>query len=102
MDTMKLMRQAHEMQQKMKQVEKELEGKRITATAGGGAVSITMNGKNMLLSVEIDKKAINPDEKEMLQDLVLSAVNEGVIRAQETAQTEMRKLTGGISIPGLF
>ncbi len=102
MDMMKLMQQAQQMQQKMKQVQNELAEKRITATSGGGVVSVTLNGRNELLSVHIDREVINPDEQAMLQDLVMSAVNEGISKAQETAQAEMKKITGGVNIPGLF
>ena len=102
MDMMKLMQQAQQMQQKMKQVERELADKRITATAGGGVVSVTMSAKNELLAIQIDKEVINPEEQTMLQDLVMSAVNEGISKAQETAQAEMKKVTGGVNIPGLF
>jgi DNA-binding YbaB/EbfC family protein len=65
-------------------------------------VSVTFNGKNELLSVQIDKEVINPEDREMLQDLIVSAVNEGIKKAQDMAQAEMRKITGGINIPGIL
>jgi DNA-binding YbaB/EbfC family protein len=102
MDMMKLMQQAQQMQQNMKQVESELAEKRINASAGSGAVSVTMNGKNELLAIQIAPEVINPEEQAMLQDLVMSAVNEGISKAQETAKAEMKKVTGGVNIPGLF
>ncbi len=102
MDMNEIMRQAQQMQQKMSQVQNELAGRTVTASVGGGMVSVTLNGKNELLSVQIDREVINPEDREMLQDLIVSAVNEGLKKAQDMAQAEMRKLTGGISIPGMF
>jgi DNA-binding YbaB/EbfC family protein len=97
-----IMRQAQQMQQKMSQVQNELAGRTVTASVGGGMVSVTFNGKNELLSVQIDKEVINPEDREMLQDLIVSAVNEGIKKAQDMAQAEMRKITGGINIPGIL
>ena len=65
-------------------------------------VSVTINGKKELLSIQIDKEVINPDDQVMLQDLIVAAVNEGNKKAQDMAQAEMRKLTGGVNIPGIF
>ena len=86
----------------MSQVQNDLAGRTVTASVGGGMVSVTLNGKNELLSVHIDKEVINPADQAMLQDLILSAVNEGIKKAQDMAQEEMRKITGGINIPGIF
>jgi DNA-binding YbaB/EbfC family protein len=102
MDMNEIMRQAQQMQQKMSQVQNELAGRTVTASVGGGMVSVTLNGKNELLSVQIDKEVINPEDREMLQDLIVSAVNEGLKKAQDMAQAEMRKITGGINIPGIL
>jgi len=102
MDMSEIMRQAQDFQQRLSQVQNELAGKIVTASVGGGMVSVTMNGKNELLSIQIDKEVISPDDQSMLQDLIVSAVNEGIKKAQDMAQTEMKKLTGGISIPGMF
>ena len=102
MDMSEIMRQAQDFQQRMSQVQNELAGKIVTASVGGGMVSVTMNGKNELLSIQIDNEVINPEDQSMLQDLIVSAVNEGIKKAQDMAQTEMKKLTGGISIPGMF
>jgi len=102
MDMNEIMRQAQHMQQKMSQLQNELADRTVTASVGGGMVSVTVNGRNELLSVEIDKEVINPDDRAMLQDLIVSAVNEGIKKAQDMAQAEMRKLTGGINIPGIF
>ena len=86
----------------MSQVQNELAGRTVTASVGGGMVSVTLNGKNELLSVQIDREVINPEDREMLQDLIVSAVNEGLKKAQDMAQAEMRKITGGINIPGIL
>ncbi|KPK26131.1 MAG: nucleoid-associated protein [Desulfobacterales bacterium SG8_35_2] len=102
MDMSEIMRQAQQMQQKMSQVQNELAGRTVTASVGGGMVSVTLNGKNELLSVHIDKEVIDPAEQAMLQDLIVSAVNEGIKKAHDMAQAEMRKITGGMNIPGLF
>ena len=102
MDMSEIMRQAQDFQQRLSQVQNELAGKIVTASVGGGMVSVTVNGKNELLSIQIDKEVISPEVQSMLQDLIVSAVNEGIKKAQDMAQTEMKKLTGGISIPGMF
>jgi DNA-binding YbaB/EbfC family protein len=102
MDMSEIMRQAQQMQQKMSQIQNELAGRTVTASVGGGMVSVTLNGKNELLSVHIDKEVIDPADQEMLQDLIVSAVNEGIKKAHDMAQAEMRKITGGMNIPGLF
>src|SRR5210317_609303 len=102
MDMNEIMRQAQQMQQKMSQVQNELAGRTVTASVGGGMVSVILNGKNELLSVQIDREVINPEDREMLQDLIVSAVNEGLKKAQDMAQAEMRKITGGINIPGIL
>ena len=102
MDMSEIMRQAQDFQQRMTQVQDELAERSVTASVGGGMVSVTVNGKNKLLSIQIDKEVINPDDQVMLQDLIVSAVNEGIKKAQDMAQTEMKKLTGGINIPGMF
>jgi len=102
MDMSEIMKKAQEMQQKLSQVQNELADRTVTASVGGGMVSVTVNGKNELISIQIDKEVINPGDREMLQDLIVSAVNEGIRKAQDMAQAEMRKLTGGINIPGIF
>lgn len=102
MDMNEIMQKAQEMQQRISQVQNELAGRTVTASVGGGMVSVTVNGKNELLAIQIDKEVINPDDQSMLQDLIVSAVNEGIRKAQDMAQGEMRKLSGGINIPGLF
>ena len=102
MDMSEIMRQAQDFQERMTRVQDELADRVVTASVGGGMVSVTVNGKNKLLSIQIDKEVINPDDQVMLQDLIVSAVNEGIKKAQDMAQTEMKKLTGGMNIPGMF
>jgi hypothetical protein len=102
MDMSEIMRQAQEFQQKMSQVQNTLADRVVTASVGGGMVSVTVNGKNELISIRIEKEVINPEDQSMLQDLIVSAVNEGIKKAQDMAQTEMQKITGGMKIPGMF
>jgi hypothetical protein len=96
------MKQAKKMQEKMVQLQEELATKTVEATAGGGMVSVAVNGKFEILSLKIEKEVVNPDDVEMLQDLVIAAVNEGIRKAQEMASSEMGKITGGMQIPGLM
>ncbi|MDD4998623.1 MAG: YbaB/EbfC family nucleoid-associated protein [Syntrophales bacterium] len=97
-----IMKQAKKMQERMAQLQDELASKTVDATAGGGMVSVTVNGKFELLSIKIEKEVVNPDDVDMLQDLVVAAVNEGIRKAQEMAASEMGKITGGLQIPGLM
>lgn len=97
-----MMKQAKKLQEKMAGLQKELESKMVEATAGGGMVSVIVNGKFELQSLKIDREVVNPDDVDMLQDLIVAAVNEGIRKAQEMASSEMAKLTGGMNIPGLF
>jgi DNA-binding YbaB/EbfC family protein len=102
MDMNDIMKQAQQMQQKLSQVQNDLAGRTVTASVGGGMVSVTVNGKIELLSVQIDKEVINPEDQTMLQDLIVSVVNEGIKKSQDLAQSEMSKITGGMNIPGIF
>ena len=86
----------------MQQMQAELEEKEITTTSGGGAVSVTVNGKKEIVSLNLDKDIVDPDDVEMLQDLVIAAVNEAMRQIDEISNTEMSKLTGGLNIPGLM
>ena len=97
-----IMKQAQQMQAKIARVQQELEKKEIEATAGGGMVTAKVNGKQELLSLQIEKAVVDPDDVEMLQDLVLAAVNEAIKQSQEMIKEEMGKATGGMNIPGLF
>lgn len=97
-----IMKQAQKMQQRMLQLQEELATKTVEATAGGGMVAVTVNGKFEVLSLRIEKEVVNPEDIDMLQDLIVAAVNEGVRKAQEMASGEMAKITGGMQIPGLM
>lgn len=97
-----IVKQAQAMQQKMARLQEELENLRIESTVGGGTVKAVVTGRQKLVSLTIDKKAIDPEDVEMLQDLVISAVNEAIKASQEISQQEMSKVTGGFNLPGLF
>ncbi len=96
-----IIKQAQQMQAKMMKLQEELASRTVEASAGGGMVTAVVNGKHELVSLKIEKDVVNPDDVEMLQDLIVAAVNEAVRKAQEMAQAEMAKLTGGLQIPGL-
>jgi hypothetical protein len=96
----KMMKQAQELQKKMMQLQTELESATVEATSGGGVVKVVVSGKMNVESIEIDPEAVSPDDVEMLQDLILAAVNEGLNKAQEMASSRMGALTGGLNIPG--
>jgi DNA-binding YbaB/EbfC family protein len=97
-----MMKQAKRLQEKMGNLQKELETRTVETSAGGGMVAVVVNGKFELQSLKIDREVVNPDDLDMLQDLIVAAVNEGIRKAQEMASTEMAKLTGGLKIPGLM
>jgi DNA-binding YbaB/EbfC family protein len=96
-----IMKQAQMMQKRMAQVQQELEERRIEASAGGGMVKAVVSGKQQLVSLTIDPKAVDPEDVEMLQDLVVAAVSEALKQSQKLAEEEMAKVTGGLNIPGL-
>jgi len=95
------MKQAKKMQEKMGQLQQELETKTVEAQAGGGMVSVIVNGKFEIVSLKIEKEVVNPEDIEMLQDLIIAVVNEGIRKSQEMASLEMAKITGGLNIPGM-
>lgn len=97
-----LLKQAQEMQSRMAKIQEELANKTVQGSAGGGMVQVTINGQFNITAVQIEPSVINSSEKEMLEDLVLAAVNDGMRKARELASTEMSKLTGGLKIPGLM
>ncbi|HEX9455546.1 MAG TPA: YbaB/EbfC family nucleoid-associated protein [Candidatus Binatia bacterium] len=97
-----ILKQAQEMQARMAKIQEELANKTVQGTAGGGMVQVTVNGQFNLTALKIEPAAINPEEKDMLEDLVLAAVNDGMRKARELASAEMAKLTGGLKIPGLM
>lgn len=96
-----IMKQAKKMQERMARLQQELETKTVEASSGGGMVSVVVNGKFELIALKIEKDVVNAEDVEMLQDLVMAAVNEGVRKAQEMTTAEMSKITGGLNIPGL-
>jgi DNA-binding YbaB/EbfC family protein len=96
-----MMKQAKEMQQKMSSLQEELSGQTVIGTAGGGMVTATVNGRGELIGLAIEKNVINPEDVQMLQDLIVAAVNDGARKAAELGKSEMAKLTGGLNIPGL-
>ena len=97
-----MMKQAQKMQQEMARVQQELEEKTIETTAGGGAITVVVSGKKQLVSIDIEPEVVDPNDVEMLQDLILVAVNDALTKVDEVTAKEMGKLTGGINIPGLF
>lgn len=101
-NSMNMMQQAQKMQQDMIAMQQELETREFSATTGGGMVTATVTGKHRLAALEIQPEAVDPDDVEMLQDMIIAAVNEAVRKAEDTAEEEMSKLTGGLNLPGLF
>jgi DNA-binding YbaB/EbfC family protein len=98
----RMMKQLQQMQQKMMKAQEDLANETVTATAGGGAVTIEMNGHHEVRSVIIDPDAVDPEDVEMLQDMLLAGFNEALAKAQEMAQQKMSAITGGLNIPGMF
>jgi DNA-binding YbaB/EbfC family protein len=97
-----IMNQAKMMQNRLAQIQEEMGNKTVEASSGGGMVTVTANGRQEVLSVKIEPEVVNPDDVEMLQDLIQAAVNDALRKAQELVAQEMAKVTGGIKIPGLF
>ena len=102
MNMKQMVKQAQQFQQRLTEKQGELAGRQVSATVGGGMVSATVNGRHELISLTIDKEVVDPADPQMLQDLVVSAVNEAMRKAQTMIDAEMAKLTGGIKIPGMF
>ena len=99
---MNMIKQAQKMQQDMLKMQEEMESKEYDATAGGGMVKAVVNGKHELLSLKINPEAVDPEDVEMLQDMVVAAVNEAMRKAEAEAAQNMSKLTGGLNLGGLF
>ena len=97
----RMIQQAQELQARLAKAQQELAEATVEATAGGGAVTVTITGQQQVQSIKISPEAISPDDAEMLEDLVLAAVNEAIVKSQELAAERMRKVTGGLNIPGL-
>lgn len=102
MNMQNMMRQAQQMQQKMQELQEEIEQREVEATAGGGVVRVVASGKKVIKSIEIKPEAVDPDDVEMLEDLVMAAVNEAIAKADEMMQQEMGKITGGLNLGGLL
>jgi len=102
MDMKFLMKQAQVMQKKMEEMKKELTQKEIRVSSGGGMIEIVVNGQQEIKEIKIETDVIDANEKEMLEDLILAAVNESIRQSKELAAQEMSKLTGGVNVPGLF
>ncbi|MAE72716.1 MAG: YbaB/EbfC family nucleoid-associated protein [Bdellovibrionaceae bacterium] len=96
-----MMKQANQMQNKMKKLQEELKEREFEASSGGGAVTVKVNGDNMVLAIKIDEEVMK-DDAEMLQDLVMTATNEAIKTAKDVSSKEMEKITGGFNMPGMF
>jgi hypothetical protein len=97
-----VMKQAQKLQTKMLRLQEEMAGKTVEATSGGGMVKVVANGRQQVVSIQIEKEVVDPEDVEMLQDLILAAVNDALLKSQEMVSQEMSKLTGGLNIPGLM
>ncbi|HEY7218287.1 MAG TPA: YbaB/EbfC family nucleoid-associated protein [Candidatus Binatia bacterium] len=97
-----LLKQAQDMQARMAKIQEELANKTVEGSAGGGMVRVTVNGQFNVTAIKIESAVVNADEKEMLEDLILAATNDGVRKARELVSSEMSKITGGLKIPGLM
>jgi len=96
-----MMKQAQKLQTQMMKLQEELAQKTVESSSGGGMVTVVANGRQQIVSIQIENEVVDPDDVEMLQDLVLAAVNDALAKAQEMVSSEMGKLTGGLNIPGL-
>ncbi len=97
-----MMKQAQKLQSKMVKLQEELGERTVEATAGGGMVTVVANGKQQVVSVTLEKEVVDPDDIDMLQDLILAATNDALAKSQEMVSKEMSKLTGGMNIPGMM
>jgi DNA-binding YbaB/EbfC family protein len=102
MNIQEMMRQAQKMKAKMEKVQDEVRKRTFEGSAGGGMVVVTANGKNEIVSVKLEKDVVNPEDLDMLQDLIVAATNQAISRATEVMTEEMSKVTGGMGIPGVF
>lgn len=97
-----MIRKAQKMQDEITDLQADIEEREFSATSGGGAVKVTLTGKKTVKSIEISKEAVDPDDVEMLCDMIKAAINEAVENVEKTTEDEMSKITGGVSLPGLF
>ena len=102
MNMNQLMKQAQKMQQQMAAMQDELANQTLEVSSGGGAVKVTVSGEKKILNLTISPDVVDPDDVEMLQDLVMSAINEALRQIEESANSQMSKLTGGLNLPGMF
>lgn len=102
MNPQAMLKQAKKMQKKMEEIQAQVALETVTATAGGGMVTATVTGDLKVTSIEIDPEAVDPEDVEMLQDMIVAAVNQGIADAQKMASERMSAVTGGMNIPGLF
>ena len=96
-----LLKQAQQLQTKMARLQEELEEKTVEASSGGGMVTVVVNGRQEILSINIEPEVIDPDDQEMLQDLIMAAINDGLAKARNMVNEEMGKLTGGMNLPNI-
>jgi DNA-binding YbaB/EbfC family protein len=101
-DMQGILRQAQQMQERLARLQEELAGKTVEASAGGGMVTVVVNGRQEVVSVRIEKEVVSPEDVDLLQDLVAGAVNEAISRSRKMMAEEMSKVTGGMDLPGLF
>jgi len=97
-----MMKQAQQLQARMLKLQAELAERTVESAVGGGMIKVVANGRQQVVSIRIEKEVINPDDAEMLQDLILAAVNDALTKSQEMVSSEMGKLTGGLNLPGLM
>jgi hypothetical protein len=97
-----MMKEAQKLQTRMLKMQEELAEKTVESTVGGGMIKVVANGRNQVVSIRIEKEVVNPEDVEMLQDLILAAVNDALSKSQEMVAAQMSKLTGGLSLPGLI
>ena len=96
-----MMKQAQKLQSRIAKMQEELADKTVETTSGGGMVKVSANGKQQIIAIQIEKEVVDPEDVEMLEDLVLAAVNDALAKSQEMVASEMSKITGGLNIPGL-
>ena len=97
-----MIKQAQKMQDQITELQEDIEARDFTATAGGGAVEVTLTGKKTIKSLTLKPEVVDPEDIEMLQDLIISAINEAINNVEATTESEMSKITGGVALPGLF
>ncbi len=97
-----LMRQARQMQNKIEEAQQEVEGEEFTASTGGGAVTAVVTGAMELVDIDISEEAVDPDDTEMLEEMIVGAVNQALQEAEETKNEKMEEVTGGMNMPGMF